>query len=342
MIQEAIEKLMVKENLTELEATHIMEGIIESKFSSAQIGGFLTALRAKGETKEEIVGLVKVIRARSTKVNTKGIYAIDTCGTGGDKSNTFNVSTAVAFVAAAAGVKVIKHGNRSVTSRCGSADVLEELGIDISMDSVSANHFLLKHSFCFLFAPKYHTAMGNVVKIRKDLGVRTVFNILGPLTNPGRVQGQVLGVSSEKLTGLIGETLRDLGTERAMVVHGLDGLDEITTSTLTKVAELGDGHIKEYFINPKDYGINLSKKEDVTGGLPQENGKILRCVLKGVEGPKLDMVLLNGGAALYVGKKVNSLAEGVKLAREVISKGLASAKLEDIIRDSGRLKENAG
>lgn len=338
-MQSAIDKVINYKNLTEDEMSDVMNSIMEGKATSSQIGGFLTALRMKGETLEEITGAAKVMKEKATKIETNSSYTVDTCGTGGDKSNTFNISTAAAFVAAAASVTIVKHGNRSMSSKCGSADVLESLGVDINLSPIDVKRCIDELQIGFIFAPNFHQSMKYVINPRKELGTRTIFNVLGPLTNPANPKGQVLGVFNENLTATMAKTLKELGVERCMVVHGLDGLDEITITTKTKVSELKNGEIYEYYIDPKDYGIPFDKIEKIQGGTPEENAKILLDILKGEKGPKRDMVLLNAGAAMYVGKAVNSLEEGIEKSKEIIDKGLALDKLNQLIKFSQELKK---
>lgn len=324
-----IEKLTRQEDLTESEMMEVMGLIMSGKVTSSQIAGFLVALRMKGETVEEIIGSAKVMKNKALNVEVENIYAIDTCGTGGDGGNTFNVSTAVAFVAAAAGIPVIKHGNRSVSSRCGSADVLEELGININFTPMEVEKSVQKINIGFMYAPNYHGAMKYAVTPRKELGIRTIFNILGPLTNPANVRGQVLGVFDPSLTPIMAEALRGLGVDRAMVVHGLDGLDEITITTATKVTELKHNIISNYNIEPERFGFPIAATEELKGGTPQENAEIILNIFKGEKGSKRNMVLINAGAAIYVGKGADSLEEGIEKARKVIDTGLVLNKLTE-------------
>lgn len=338
MLKYAIDKVIRRENLTEEEMVIAMNAIMEGQASQAQIGGFLTALRMKGETIEEISGSAKVMREKAMKMNIKADYAIDTCGTGGDGAHTFNISTAVAFVAAAAGVTVVKHGNRSVSSKCGSADVLECLGVNIDLQPNQVEKCVEKINIGFMFAPHFHKAMKHAIGPRKELGVRTIFNILGPLTNPAKVQGQVLGVFDEELTGVMAGVLQKLGVERAMVVHGLDKLDEITITTQTKVSELKDGKILQYHIHPEDYGLPIGSIEDLVGGDPQTNAEILLAIMNGEKSARRNMVVLNAGAAIYVGKRADSLAEGIELAKDVIDQGIALQKVHQLMQVSQELR----
>ena len=337
-MQSAIDKVINYKDLREDEMSDVMNIIMEGKATASQIGGFLTALRMKGETLEEITGAAKVMREKAIKIETNSNYTVDTCGTGGDKSNTFNISTAAAFVAAAASVTIVKHGNRSMSSKCGSADVLESLGININLSPIDIKRSIDELHIGFIFAPNFHQSMKYAIHPRKELGIRTIFNILGPLTNPANPKGQVLGVFDEDLTTIMAQSLKNLGLERCMVVHGLDGLDEITITTKTKVSELKNGEIYEYYLDPKDYGIPFNQIEKIQGGNPEENAEILLDILKGEKGPKRDMVLLNAGAAMYVGKAVDSLEDGIEKSKEIIDKGLALDKLNQLIKFSQEMK----
>ncbi|PAB59499.1 anthranilate phosphoribosyltransferase [Anaeromicrobium sediminis] len=339
MLKFAINKVISYENLTESEMIRAMNGIMDGQATESQIGSFLTGLRMKGETLEEITGSAKVIRNKALSINIKDDYAIDTCGTGGDGANTFNISTISAFIGAAAGVKVIKHGNRSVSSQCGSADVLESLGVNIHLNPIEVQKCVEELKIGFMFAPNFHRAMKYAIGPRRELGIRTIFNVLGPLTNPAKVKGQVLGVFNEELTELMSQVLRELGTERAMVVHGLDGLDEITITNRTKVSELKDNKIVNYYIDPREYGLPLAKTKELIGGEPKQNAEIILNILKGEKGPRRNMVLLNAGAAIYVGKKVESLEEGIDKAMEVIDRGIALKKLNQLVKLSQEMRK---
>lgn len=331
MIDLAIKKLVNKEDLTAEEARQTISFIMKGEATSSQIGAFLMGLRMKGETFEEILGAVKGLRDNMTRLDVEANPLIDTCGTGGDGGKTFNISTAVAIIAASGGVKVAKHGNRAVSSKSGSADVLEALGIKTNFDEVQGKKQLEDIGMSFLFAPNYHKAMKNVAKERRELGTRTIFNILGPLANPAPVTGQLMGVFDGNLIEKIGEVLLNLGIQRAMVVYGEDGLDEITTTTTTKVCEVSDGTTKTYTISPEGFGVNRANLENISGGTAEENAKIILNILNGEKGPKRDIVLLNSAAALYVGMKVNSLKEGLKLAEELIDSGKALAKYKELV-----------
>lgn len=334
MLKEAIKKISNKENLNEEEAYSSVNEIMKGEALPSQIGAFLVGLRMKGETVEEITGSARAMRDNASIVKLEFEYVIDTCGTGGDGSKTFNISTAVAIIAAAAGVKVAKHGNRAVSSSSGSADVLQELGINIDIEPEKAKKLIDEKGMAFLFAQKYHSAMKNVGPVRKELGIRTVFNILGPLTNPAFVKGQVLGVYSKELTHTLAEVLLKLGSEKAMVVHGGDGLDEITTTTTTYVSEIREGKVIDYEIEPEKLGIPLAKVEDIKGSSAKENAGIIIDILKGKRGPKRDIVVLNTAAALYVGKIAETLEQGIKLTEDIIDSGKAYEKLNELVEYS--------
>lgn len=329
MLKSAIQKLIGGKNLTEQECIEAMNCIMEGNATDAQIGGFITALRIKGETIEEITGCAKVMREKADKIIPETAYCIDTCGTGGDKTNTFNISTAAAFVASAGGVAVAKHGNRSVSSKCGCADVLEALGIKIALTPVQVKECVDNVGIGFMYAPAFHKSMKCAAGPRRELGVRTIFNILGPLTNPANAKGQVLGVFDGRLTEPMAKVLTNLGTERALVIHGNDGMDEITLSDVTRVTEVTEGQISNYEIHPEKLGIKRTQKSHLKGGNASVNAQIIKRIFEGENGPKKDIVLLNSAAALYVGKKVNNLQEGIELAAEIIDTGKAAMKLEE-------------
>lgn len=335
MFKTAIDQLILGENLSDIEAKELMDLIMSGELTDSQVSAVLIALRTKGETVEEITGFARAMKEKSKRVNVSD-YSIDTCGTGGDGKDTFNISTAVSIVSSAGGVSVVKHGNRAVSSKSGSADVLIELGFDIEVEPEQAEKCLKEKGMTFLFAPNYHSAMKNVAGIRRELGIRTVFNMLGPLSNPADVKGQVLGVYDEKLTQTIANVLLKLGRERALVVHGDDGLDEITTTTSTTVSEVRDGKVTQYKIDPEELGIDLAQPEDLEGGDAKDNAKIILDIFNGVKGPKRDIVVINSAAALYVGKKVDNLADGVKLAEKIIDSGLAMNKLNELIDYSSK------
>ncbi|MBD7913235.1 MULTISPECIES: anthranilate phosphoribosyltransferase [Clostridium] len=330
-IDEGILKIINGENLTEEETRAIINEIMRGEANSTKVGGFLIGLRVKGETSDEVLGAVKALRDNMITVDMENReHLIDTCGTGGDGGKTFNISTAVAIVAASGGVKVAKHGNRAVSSKSGSADVLTELGIKVDYTKDESKKIIEEKGMAFLFAPQYHKAMKNVAKERKELATRTLFNLIGPLANPAPITGQLLGVYDGNLVKMAGEVLLNLGLERAMVVHGDDGLDEITTTTTTTVCEVNNGVIKEYKIDPVRYGIEKVGIKEIEGGSPKENSEIIINILKGEKGPKRDIVVLNAAAAFYVAKVTNSIEEGIELANSLLDSGKAFEKLREI------------
>lgn len=334
MLQEAIKKIVDKKDLSENEAYVAMNEIMKGEGTEAQIGAFLVGLRMKGEKIDEITGCAKAMRDNALPVKIQSEFVIDTCGTGGDGGKTFNISTAVAIIAAAGGVKVAKHGNRAVSSKSGSADVLTELGFNIDLESEKAAKCIDEKGMAFLFAQKYHYAMKNVAPTRKILATRTIFNILGPLTNPGFVKGQVLGVYDKELTNTLAQVLLNLGCEKALVVCGGDGLDEITTTTVTYVSEIRDGKVIDYTINPEEFEISLATHEDLKGGSAKENAEVIVNILKGHKGYKRDIVVLNSAAALYVGNACESIKDGISLAEELIDSGKAYEKMNELIEYS--------
>lgn len=331
-IREAIEKLVNRVNLSEAETTDVMNQIMTGEATPLQVASFLTALRVKGETVEEITGAARVMREKAHRVNVGSKTVLDTCGTGGDQKGTFNISTASAFVVAGAGVNVAKHGNRSVSSQSGSADVLGALGVKIDAPKERVEACIDKVGIGFLFAPLLHEAMKYAVQPRRDIGIRTVFNLLGPLTNPAMASHQLLGLYSGELVGVVAHVLKNLGSVRAMAVHGLEGLDEISLCGPTKVAELRDGQVKEYTIEPEPLGLKKCRLEDLRGGNAEASAAIVRGVLRGDQGPARDVVLLNSGAALYVSGTAATIAEGLRLAAESIDSGKARQKLEQLIQ----------
>ena len=337
MIREAIGRLVEGKDLDETLMVQVMNEIMEGEASSAQIGAFITALRIKGETIEEISGAAKVMRQKSTNISTgvaisEGEVLMDTCGTGGDSSGTFNVSTTTAFVVAGAGVPVAKHGNRSVSSLCGSADVLEALGVNLELAPDQVGASVKEVGIGFLFAPMLHGAMKYAIGPRREIGIRTIFNVLGPLTNPAGANVQLLGVYSPDLCEKLAEVLGRLGSKRAMVVCGAGNVDELTVTGDTEVAELVDGKVRNYVVRPEDVGMQRSRLIDLKGGdTAEEAAELLRDLLQGTKGPRRDMLLLNSGAALYVAGKAPGMRTGVELATEVIDSGAALAKLEALI-----------
>lgn len=330
MVREAISKLVEGRNLSEDEIVAALNCIMEGEATPAQIGSFITALRIKGETIEEITGCAKVMRQKADRITVDKDYFIDIVGTGGDCSYTFNISTAAAFVTAAGGVTVAKHGNRSVSSKSGSADVLESLGVNISLEPQKVKECIEKIGIGFMFAQTFHKSMKYAAGPRRELGIRTIFNILGPLTNPASAKGQLLGVFNEKLTEPLAHVLSNLGVENALVVYGMDGMDEISLSAQTKVSELKNGKVDTYFLNPEDYGMKRVNKEELVGGDSKENAKIILSILNGDRGPKRDIVVLNAAAALYVGRATKDIQSGIAMAEELIDSGKALNKLNEL------------
>ena len=336
MIKEAIIKIVNKEDLSFDEAYTVMNEIMNSETTPTQNAAFLAALStksAKAETTGEIAGCAKAMREHATPVDTD-FDLFEIVGTGGDNAGSFNISTTSAIVAAAGGMKVSKHGNRAASSKCGTADCLEALGVNIDEDPDKCRELLEKVGICFFFAQKYHTSMKYVGAIRKELGFRTVFNILGPLTNPAHPKRQLLGVYDEYLIEPLAKVLMELGVKRGMVVYGMDKLDEISLSAPTKVCEIKDGSLHTYEIKPEDFGLSRCKKEDLSGGDPKENAAITLSILNGEKGAKRDAVLLNAGAALYIGEKAKSIQEGINLAARLIDSKKALKVLEDFIKVS--------
>lgn len=341
MIKEAIVKIVNKEDLSYGEAYAVMNEIMSGETSATQNAAFLAALStksARAETKDEIAGCAAAMREHAKKVET-GMEVMEIVGTGGDNAGSFNISTTSALVAAAGGVKIAKHGNRAASSQCGTADCLEALGVNIRQSPKKCVELLEKAGMCFFFAQEYHTSMKYVGAIRKELGFRTVFNILGPLTNPARPALQLLGVYDEYLIEPLAQVLTELGVRRGMVVYGRDKLDEISLGAPTSVCEIKDGWIKNYTIKPEDFGMERCRREDLRGGTPQENARITLSLLDGERGAKRNAVLLNAGAALYIGGKAESMKEGIALAGELIDSGKARKTLDDVIRISNAAEE---
>ncbi len=348
IITEAVRALVEKKNLSRIEAAAAMEAIMSGAATNAQIAAFLTALRMKGETVEELIGFAQVMRQKAVRVKTHGEEVaaltgtdremlIDTCGTGGDAAGTFNVSTATAFVVAGAGLKVAKHGNRSVSSLCGSADVVETLGINLELPPAKVARCVDEIGIGFLYAPLLHTAMKHVMAARREMGIRTVFNMLGPLTNPAAANAQVIGVYSLTLTDPLARVLAELGTVRAFVVHGADGLDEISNTGESQISEVREGVVRSFKVRPEDFGLPRAAIADLQGGDRDENAQIIRHILGGGDGPKRDIVLMNAAAALVVGGRARDLKEGVSLAGHSIDSGAAQQKLEALIAFSQQL-----
>lgn len=332
MIKQAIEKIVDKQDLTYDEAYTVMNEIMDGKTTQTQNAAFLAALSTKStraETIAEISGCAEAMREHATPLpHTSEVFEI--VGTGGDKANSFNISTTAAFVLAAGGVKVAKHGNRAASSKCGTADCLEALGININLEPEKCAELIDKYGFCFIFAQKYHTSMKYVGAIRKELGIRTVFNILGPLTNPAKPSMQLLGVYDELLVKPLAEVLITLGVKRGMVVYGMDKLDEISLSAPTSVCEINNGKLSSYIITPEEFGFERCNKSDLLGGTPSENADIVRSVLSGEKGHKRNITLMNAGAGFYIAGKAASMKEGISLAAQIIDSGKAMEKLEEI------------
>lgn len=338
MIKEAIAKIVDKQDLTYDEAYTVMNEIMSGETSATQNAAFLAALStksAKAETIDEISGCAAAMREHATKVDTGDMDCLEIVGTGGDGAHSFNISTTTLFVLAAGGVKVAKHGNRAASSKSGTADCLEALGINIQQSPETCVRLLKDVGACFMFAQKYHTSMKYVGAIRKELGFRTVFNILGPITNPASPEFQLLGVYDEYLVEPLAHVLTSLGVKRGIVVYGQDKLDEISISAPTTVCDFGSGEYKTYTIQPEDFGLARGQKSDIVGGSPAENAQITMNILNGkLHGPKRDIVLMNAGAGLYIAGKADSIAEGVKLAAELIDNGSAAAKVAELAKAS--------
>lgn len=343
MIKEAIVKIVSKEDLTYDEAYAVMNEIMSGETTPTQNAAFLAALSAKSaraETTDEIAGCAAAMRDHATRVDT-GMDIFEIVGTGGDNAHSFNISTTSALVAAAGGMKVAKHGNRAASSQCGTADCLEALGVNIQQSPAKCIELLSEVGMCFFFAQKYHTSMKYVGAIRKELGFRTVFNILGPLTNPGSPSMQLLGVYDGYLVEPLAQVLVDLGVKRGMVVYGMDKLDEISLSAPTKVCEIRDGWFKSSIITPEDFGFERCTKDDLKGGTPAENAAITRAILGGEKGHKRNAVLMNAGASLYIGGKADSMRDGIALAADIINSGKALVTLEKFIEVSNRPEAEA-
>ena len=350
MIREAIEKVVRRINLSEKVMASVFGEIMDGKATNAQIGAFVTALRMKGETVDEITGAARVMRERSLHIgvgrtlvdidrddiNIDEETILDTCGTGGSGTNTFNISTTVAFVVAGCGVRVAKHGNRSASSQCGSADVLEALGVKLDIGPDMVQRCILQVGIGFIYAPLFHNAMKFAITPRKEIGIRTIFNILGPLSNPANATSQVLGVYDAKLTEVLAKVLKNLGARRAFVVHGMDTLDEITITGKTRVTELKNKRIRTYYVTPGQFGLERASLDDIAGGDARENARIVTSVLKGERGPRRDIVLLNAGAALVAAFKARDIKAGMKLAAGSIDSGIALDKLLELVELTNR------
>ena len=338
MIKEAIKKIVAKGDLTYDEAYEVMNEIMSGKTTEVQNAAYLAALSTKStkaETIDEITGSAKAMREHALEVDMTGVGdVLEIVGTGGDHSGSINVSTTAAFIISAASIKVAKHGNRAASSKSGAADCLEALGVNINLEPEKCTELLKKIGICFFFAQKYHTSMKYVGAIRKELGIRTVFNILGPLTNPAHPQLMILGVYDEYLLEPLAKVLNNLGVKRGMVIYGQDRLDEISISAPTSVCEFKDGSYQRYVINPEEYGFTLAQKSDIVGGSPEENAKVTRYILSGAVGAKTDIVLLNAAAGIYIGGEAENLKEGLEVARKMIASGAATQKLNEFVEMS--------
>jgi len=330
-IREAIDKMVNHTDLSEAETIEVMNQIMTGEATPLQVAAFLTALRMKGETVGEITGAARVMREKAHRVDVGSKTVLDTCGTGGDQKGTFNISTTSAFVVAGAGVPVAKHGNRSVSSQSGSADVLGALGVRVDAPKERVEQCIAKIGIGFLFAPLLHEAMKYAVQPRRDIGIRTIFNLLGPLTNPAMASYQLIGIYSGELVAVIAHVLKNLGSARAMVVHGLEGLDEISLCGPTKVAELRDGKVTEYILEPEQMGFARCRLEELHGGNAEESAVIVKSVLQGDQGSPRNVVLLNSGAALYVSGSAATLQDGIRLGAESIDSGRARQKLDQLV-----------
>lgn len=347
MILEMLQKVVERKDLTTQEASMAMEEMMSGKVSDPQIAAFLTALRVKGETVSEISGFARAMRERVCRIRVRsqverasseadGGRLVDTCGTGGDASHTFNISTAAAFVAAGAGIQVAKHGNRSVSSLCGSADVMEALGVDLTLTPEQVGECIDEVGIGFLYAPLLHPAMRYVMTARRDIRIRTVFNILGPLTNPAQAPAQVIGVYEERLTELLATVLIDLGSERAFVVCGLDGLDELSPASESRVSEIKDECVHTYVLSPEDFGLPRARLSDLRGGSAEDNARTIRRILEGEKGPQRDVVVMNAALAIIAGGQADAFRDGAGVAARSIDSGAAMGKLHDLVEFSRR------
>lgn len=332
MIKEAIHELVEGKDLTYEKTKEVMDEIMSGKATDAQIASFITALSIKGETIEEITACAEVMRGKGVKLDKKGLEVFEIVGTGGDRVGTFNISTTAAFVIAGAGVPVAKHGNRSVSSRSGAADVLENLGANLTLTPEQNEKVLEKCHICFMFAPTYHSSMRYAAHARRETGIRSVFNILGPLTNPAAAEYQLMGVYSDKLVEPLAKVLQNLGVKRGAVVCGASRLDEMTVTDSNLICEIKDGKLSTYTVNAEDFGMKKVPLEEILGGSPEDNAQITNDVLSGVKDSKRDTVVLNAGMSLYLAGKADTIADGVKLAQETIDSGKAKAKLDEFIR----------
>jgi len=331
MIRDALAKLADRIDLSAQEGETVMAEIMDGAATPAQIAAYLMGLRQKGETVDEIVGSVNAMRSRAIRISVGAKIVVDTCGTGGDGANTFNISTTAALVAAGAGITVAKHGNRSISSQSGSADLLTALGVKIDLAPGRVADCIDEVGIGFLFAPLYHEAMKHCAGPRQEMGIRTLLNVLGPLANPAGATHQVLGVYDAKLTEILGRVLLELGIQHSLVIHGMDGLDEITLSDRTKISEGKGGVVSSYFIAPEEFDLRRVPRKELAGGTPKDNARITQDILRGKKGPKRDIVCLNAAAALVVGQKAKTLKDGVRLAQQMIDSGAAAEKLDQLI-----------
>ncbi|MBA4387144.1 MAG: anthranilate phosphoribosyltransferase [Verrucomicrobia bacterium] len=331
VMKQYLQKVMDRKDLSQADMSAAFDLIMSGQATAAQIAGFIVALRMKGESVDEIAGAASSMRRHAVFVDTGGLPVVDTCGTGGDSLNTFNVSTTAAFVVAGAEVRVAKHGNKAISSKCGSADLLTELGVNIEVPPEVVEDCIREAGIGFLFAPKLHPAMKYAMPARKELGVRTIFNILGPLTNPAGAKGQIIGVFSPELTEPMAGVLKVLGSKRAFVVHGKDGMDEITTTTTTRISELANGQVRTYEFNPLEFIKNYAELGQISGGTPSYNAGITRRILGGEHGPCRDLVCLNAAAAIVAGGKATDLKDGWKRAQDSIDSGRAGRALEKLV-----------
>lgn len=325
-----LRKIISGQDLDQDTSASMLNDIFSGQITEAQVGAFMAALATKGETFEELAGAARSMRRKAIKIQTQSQNVIDTCGTGGDASGSFNISTTTAFVVAGAGVTVAKHGNRSISSKCGSADVLEALGVNLNVDPEIVEEAINEIGIGFMFAPMYHGSMKYAGKARMECGIRSIFNMLGPLTNPAAASCQLLGVYDPKLTEMFAQALKLLGVKKALVVHGHDGMDEITTTTKTRISELNDAQIRSYDLDPLEFFENYAMASDLKGGDVKENAAITRGILKGEKGPKRDIVVLNSGAALVAAQQVQTIKQGIVLAKESIDSGNALQKLDQL------------
>src|SRR5262245_3418769 len=339
MFTALIEKLVRHEDLAAEEASAAMQQVMDGNAPPAALAGLLSALAMKGERPAEIVGFARTMRANAVKLANPAGDVFDTCGTGGDRSGTFNISSAAALVVAACGVKVAKHGNRSVSSRCGSADVFEQLGVNVAAAPAVVERTLRDAGIAFFFAPTFHPSMKHAAPTRRELGIRTAFNLLGPLTNPAGASRQIVGVPKSELTELLARALMMLGSKRAWVVHGADGIDEISTTGYTKVSECRDGAVHTFYVHPSDFGLAKASPDDLKGGDAATNAAIVRAVLAGEHGPARDIVLLNAGAALFVAGRARSVPKGISQAKAALSSPAVTQTLERMVRSSQRTPE---